>query len=70
MRDHRIQQVAEMLIARQWGRTSDFGDEPTDTFVQWPPEPPRPATMRTACGTVPPETEYEDEYEVEYGHES
>ena len=65
MRDNRIQQVAEMLIARQWGRASDFGDEPTDTFVQWPPEPPRPA-MRTARGTVPPEREHEHEYELEY----
>jgi hypothetical protein len=59
MRDDKIQQVAEMLIARQWARASDFGEEPTHTFVQWPPEPPRPA-MRTAHGTVPPEREYED----------
>jgi hypothetical protein len=60
MRDYRIQQVAEMLLARQWGRASDFGDDPTDTVVEWPPVPPRPAARRTACGTVPPETEYEE----------
>jgi hypothetical protein len=66
MRNDRNEQVAEMLLARQWGRASDFfGDEPTDTFVQWPPEPPRPA-MRTARGTVPPEREFGDEYELEY----
>jgi hypothetical protein len=65
MRDDRIQQVAEMLLARQWGRASDFGDEPTDTVVQWPPAPPRPA-MRTARGTVPPEREHEHDYELEY----
>ena len=68
MRDDRIQQVAEMFIARRWGWQSDFGDEPTDTFVEWPPAPPRPP-MRIARGTTPPEREDEDDYEVKYDYE-
>jgi hypothetical protein len=68
MRDDKIQQVAEMFIARRWGWESDFSNEPTDTFVQWPPTPPRPA-MRTARGTVPPEREHEHDYECEYGYD-
>lgn len=64
MRDDRIQQVAEMFLARRWGRESDFDHEPTDTFVEWPPAPPRP--MRVARGTTPPEREDDGEYEVEY----
>ena len=69
MRDDRIQQVAEMFIARRWGCESDFAHEPTDTFVEWPPAPPRPP-MRIAHGTTPPEREDEGEYEVEYDYES
>jgi hypothetical protein len=57
-----------MFLARQWARKSDFGDEATDTFVQWPPAPPRPA-MRVARGTVPPERDFEDGYELEYNCE-
>lgn len=69
MRDDRIQQVAEMYLARRWGCESDFGQEPTDTFVQWPPAPPRPP-MRIARGTTPPEREDdEDAYDVEYDYE-
>lgn len=67
MRDYQIEQVAEMLIARQWGRASDFGDDATETSVDWPPVPPRPAPRRVACGTVPPETE--NEYEIEYARD-
>lgn len=68
MRDDKIQQVAEMFIARRWGWESDFIDEPTDTFVEWPPAPPRPP-MRIARGTEPPEHEDELDYEVEYDYE-
>jgi hypothetical protein len=68
MRDDRIQRVAEMLIVKRWGCESDFDDEPTQTFVEWPPAPPRPA-IRRARGTLPPEREDELEYEVELEYE-
>lgn len=67
MRDDRIQHVAEMFIARRWAWESDFGDEKTDTVVQWPPVPPRPA--RTARGTLPPDREVDHEYDLEYEYE-
>jgi hypothetical protein len=68
MRDDKIQLVAEMFIARRWGWESDFGDEQTDTFIQWPPAPPRPAA-RMARGTQPPERELEQDYALEYEYE-
>ena len=65
MRDDRLQHVAAMLLARRWASESDFNDEATDTFVEWPPSPPQPAT-RMPRGTIPPEPEYEDELEYTY----
>jgi hypothetical protein len=66
MHDDKNQYVAELFIARRWAWESDFGgDEPTDTVVQWPPAPPRPA-KRTARGTLAPERDDDDEYDLQY----